>query len=287
MIIYTDLHNRTKNYTLTDKMIQEVENQCGVKITTTVNPDAEIYWGDKITPHHLKLMPNIKWVHLSKTGVDVEIDKSIKITNTPESSNGVAEYATAAVLHLLRGLDRITTNRLEFDKNINYIKPFNKVTCLVVGMGQIGKEVARLLSLLGMKVEGVPRHMHINEFKKLPYDFIINALPKTLKTINYFTSKTFSKMKKSSYIINVGRGETINEIDLYNALKSKQIRGAFLDVIQNEPMQSTNQLLELDNIFISPHIANALENSLDTQVKAFTDNLVKYQNKQSLNNIIK
>ena len=52
MIVYTDLCNRTKNYTLTDEMISTVENQCDVKLTTIINPDAEIYWGDKITQQH-------------------------------------------------------------------------------------------------------------------------------------------------------------------------------------------------------------------------------------------
>ena len=86
-------------------------------------------------------------------------------------------------------------------------------------------------------------------------------------------------MNKSSYIINVGRGETINENDLINALETKQIRGAFLDVVQNEPISHDNPLLKLDNIFISPHIANAMCNALNTQVKVFIDKLIKYKKK--------
>ena len=285
MIIYTDLHNRTKNYTLTDKMIQEVENQCGVKITTTVNPDAEIYWGDKITPHHLKLMPNIKWVHLSKTGINstTNFPNNIIVTNTPDSSDGVAEYAVAGVLHLLRGLDRMATNRLGFDKNINHIKPFNQISCLIVGFGRIGKEIHRLLSLLGMDVKGLDRHTHINELQDLPYDFIINSLPITPETLNYFTAETFGYMNKDSYIINVGRGETMNEVDLYDALKNKKIRGAFLDVVCDEPINPHNRLLELDNVFISPHIANALNNTVNTQVRVFKNKLIKYINGEKNN----
>jgi D-2-hydroxyacid dehydrogenase (NADP+) len=277
MVIYTDLYNRTKNYSIPKNILSKIENKFSVKITTTVNPNVEIYWGDKITLHHLEVMPKLKWVHLSKTGINntTNFPGNIIITNTPDSSDGVAEYAVAGVLYLLRGLDRMTTNRLGFDKNIDHIKPFNQVSCLIVGVGRIGKEVNRLLSALGMNVKGLDRHTHINDLSNLPYDFIINALPITLETLNYFTAETFGKMNKSSYIINVGRGETINEVDLYNALKSKKIRGAFLDVVQNEPIQSENRLLKLNNVFISPHIANALNNSIDTQVRVFEDKLIR------------
>jgi len=279
MIIYTDLHNRTKNYTLTDKMIQEVENQCGVEITTVINPDAEIYWGDKITPHHLSVMPKLKWVHLSKTGIGnaANFPDNIVVTNTPNSSDGVAEYAVTGVLHLLRGLDRMSSNRLEFDKNIDYIKPFNQVSCLIVGFGRIGKEVCRLLTALGMDVTGLDRHTHITELQELPYDFIINTLPLSSETLNYFTAETFGKMHKSSYIVNIGRGETMNEDDLFNVLHEKQIRGAFLDVVHNEPVKRGNRLLNLDNVFVSPHIANALNNMLNTQVQVFIKQLIKYK----------
>ena len=68
MIIYTDLHNRTKNYTLPDNILSNIEDNFNVSITTTINPKAEIYWGDTLTDHHLKVMPNIKSIHLSKTG---------------------------------------------------------------------------------------------------------------------------------------------------------------------------------------------------------------------------
>ena len=285
MIIYTDLYNRTKNYTLTAEMIHSVERQCNVKVTTDLNPNAEVYWGDKITLHHLSAMPDLKWLHLSKTGVGKFIlPDNILVTNTPDSSNGVAEFAVAGVLHLLRALDRMPVNRLEFDKNIDYIKPFSQVSCLVVGCGRIGKEVCRLLSALGMKVKCLDRHTHINEHLRLPYDFIINALPLTCETKDYFTAETFVKMNKSSYIINVGRGETINENDLFNALKTKQIRGAFLDVVQDEPIKHENSLLKLDNVVISPHIANALNNMLLTQVQVFIKQLTRYKQRNDKSN---
>lgn len=289
MIIYTDLHNRTKNYTLPDNILSNIEDNFNVNITTTINPKAEIYWGDKLTDHHLKVMPDIKWIHLSKTGYGkFNLPKNTLVTNTPDSSDGVAEYALTGILYLLRGLNQITLNRKSFDPNINYILPFDKIKCLIVGYGRIGKHLSKLLSGLNIKNDKITRSDSIEPILLTNnYHFIVNCLPFNTTTLDYFDKNVFDCMDNNSYFLNVGRGETVNEDDLYNSLKTNKIKGAFLDVVKNEPIEKTNKLLSLNNVFISPHIANALENSLDTQVKAFTDNLIKYQNKQPLNNIIK
>jgi len=286
MIIYTDLHSRTKNYSLPQDVINCIEDKYDVTITTRVHPKAEIYWGDKLSNSNLRRMRNIKWIHLSKTGFGkFNLPVNVTVTNTPESSDGVAEYAVAGILYLLRGIDRMTLDRGSFDKNISNIVPFLEVKCLIVGHGRIGRMVNRLLTAIGMQVDFVTRGTD----KKVDYSkytFVVNALPLNDETINYFDSKIFGSMNKNSYIVNIGRGETMNEKHLYTALQEGKIRGAFLDVVQNEPIGKDNKLLQLDNVFISPHIANAMYNSIDTQVKAFTDNLQLYKDKEELKNII-
>ena len=286
MIVYTDLYNRTKNYSLPSDVINNIQKQFDVTITTDINSKAEVYWGDKLTDMHLLEMPELKWIHLSKTGFGkFNLPTHTVVTNTPESSNGVAEYAVTGVLYLLRGIDRMPLNRLAFDKHIDNIIPFNQVRCLVVGHGRIGKEVNKLLTALGMQVEFVTRTVNPQlDYSK--YNFIINALPLTNETKDYFGAKIFGRMNKNSYIINVGRGETINEHHLYEAIKSEQIRGAFLDVVKKEPINKDNKLLSLNNVYISPHVANAMYNSVSTQVKSFTTNLEKYKNNKKLKNII-
>ena len=97
-------------------------------------------------------------------------------------------------------------------------------------------------------------------------------------------------MELNSYFINVGRGETVNENDLLYVLNNKLIKGAFLDVIQNEPLDKNNKshqiLLKTPNLIISPHIANALENSLDIQIRNFIFNVLKYKSNKQLANIV-
>ena len=235
MIIYTDLFGRTRNYSLSLDKIKEIEDKYNLEIHTTPHHDAIIYWGDKFNLDHFKKMPNLKWIHLSKTGYGkFDFPQGVIVTNTPDSSEGVAEYALSIVLHLLRKLDKMTLDRKSFDSNVDYILPFSKVRCLVVGQGNIGKQLKKLLRAIGIKV---------------------------------------SVIDKTNF-------EYLNNL----------IKGAFLDVIQNEPLDKNNKthqiLLKTPNLTVSPHIANALENSLDTQIRNFIFNVLKYKSNKPLANIV-
>jgi phosphoglycerate dehydrogenase-like enzyme len=288
MIVYTDLYNRTKNYSLTKEIISYIEEKYNVIITTKINPDIQIYWGDKFNIDLYTQMPKLEWIHLSKTGYDkFNFPENVIVTNTPKSSEGVAEYALSGILYLLRGLDRMVYNRKLFDANVDYILPFNEVKCLIVGYGNIGKKLDFLLSSLQIKTTIVDKtnFFRLNNLVK-SHHFIINCLPLNPTTKECFNHQIFSSMDDTSYFINVGRGETVNENDLFEVLNSKIIRGAFLDVVQNEPLEENNPLLKLDNVFISPHIANSLYNSLDIQIKEFIFNLTNYKNNKPLINVI-
>jgi len=117
-------------------------------------------------------------------------------------------------------------------------------------------------------------------------NFVINCLPLNNSTKECFKLSTFTSMSSYSYFINVGRGETVNEKDLFYVLDNNFIRGAFLDVVQNEPIKKDNQLLYLDNIFISPHIANFSNKSQDIQIKDFIVNLSRYNQNKPLLNVV-
>ncbi len=288
MIVYTDLHNRTKNYSLTQEIIDLVEDKFDITLTTQVDVNAQIYWGDRFNMDLYSQMPNLKWIHLSKTGYGkFTFPPGVIVTNTPKSSEGVAEYALTGILYLLRGLDRMTRDRKSFDVNTNHIVPFNKVKCLIIGYGSIGKKLDSLLHSLGIQTNIVTRtnFTTLSQLVK-SHHFVVNCLPLNDVTKECFNKFIFSSMESYSYFVNVGRGETVNEKDLTMALSSQTIRGAFLDVTQNEPLKENNPLLELDNVFISPHIANSLCNSLDTQVKEFIFNLINYKSNKPLTNIV-
>ena len=95
---------------------------------------------------------------------------------------------------------------------------------------------------------------------------------------------TFSKMKKSSVFINIGRGSTVKEADLITALKEKLIAGAVLDVFEKEPLSESNELWNFENVYISPHFACSDKDVYNRTISVFGDNLEAYAKggKQSL-----
>ena len=91
-------------------------------------------------------------------------------------------------------------------------------------------------------------------------------------------------MQKDSYLINTSRGNIINESDLINALKKKQIAGAALDVFSKEPLAQNSKLFELDNVFLSPHISGNFKEYQKNMIKQFNELLIKFINNKTMKN---
>ena len=114
-----------------------------------------------------------------------------------------------------------------------------------MGYGRIGKHLSKLLSGLNIKNDKITRSDSIKPILLTNnYHFIINCLPLNTTTLDYFDKNVFNCMDSNSYFLNVGRGETIIEEDLIYAIKNKIIKGAFLDVVQNEPIKPNNKLFK-------------------------------------------
>lgn len=296
MKVYTDLYNRTKNYSLTEDIIFTLKKLYGIEIVTEFDESVEIYWGDKFRIEHFNHMPNIKWIHLSKTGVDKFVfPENVLVTNTPSSSDGVDEYALSIILFFLRNINELQSmtssdslNRQTFDKFISTTTMFRDTYCLIVGNGRVGSGLNIMLKSLGFKTSIVSKHEFpsLNKIVK-SFDFVVNCLPLNNKTNMCFNKIVFQNMKSTSIFINIGRGETVNESDLLNALETNSIRAAFLDVVCSEPISTDSHLLKLKNLFISPHIANATKSMLQIQIDEFVTNFKKYKKNKPLNNIVK
>lgn len=136
----------------------------------------------------------------------------------------------------------------------------------VVGLGKIGKKVAEKAKGIGFdvqiydpflakeKVEEYGRCLSLEDLISSS-DFITLHIPPVESNKNLIDEKMFGMMKPSAYFINVARGEIIDEIALINALKTKKIAGAALDVFWKEPLELDSELLKLDNVILTPHIA--------------------------------
>ena len=168
----------------------------------------------------------------------------------------------------------------------------------IIGLGNIGKEVALRANPFGLKVfynnrskleSSVERKYKV---KYLDFDelistckFIVLLLPLT-KTSRYLISKKqLKQMRKDSFIINVARGKIIKEIDLVNALKTKIIAGAALDVFENEP-KVEKKLLKLDNVVLMPHAGSATRNARLQMMALACNNLKNYLLKGTTENLV-
>ena len=304
MIIYTDLHNRTKNYTLSEDIKQEINKKFNVQIVTTINSKAEVYWGDKLTNEHLTKMPNLKWIHFGGIGIDkvLKMNRNIIVTN----SKGTMEEALASSsLSLIFSLSRCINQcyDLRYKNNLtrnSMNKYFNKLqdvfgqTILIVGCGSVGKKVSSVCEVLNMNVIKLISKDDVNLLPEMvkDSDFVLNLLPYTNETKSIFNKKVFENMQKTSYFINVGRGETVVEEDLIEALKNKSIAGAGLDVFEKEqklpksPLSEDSSLWNMNNVIITPHIAGWSKNYWKKQIDLFGENLKRYKNSEEMLNII-
>ena len=215
---------------------------------------------------------------ISRAGVGTDnIDKitakkrGIIVTYVPDYCvDEVSDHAMSFVMHFARKLQIAKDEVLSGNwgiANLRPIYPLKESILGILGIGRIGAALAKKASIFGMKLMAFDPFADDAIFKKLKAqkvnlqqllkksDYLSLHAPYTKKTKEIIQEKTLSLMKKNAVLINVARGELINEKDLYNSLKKEGIRGAGLDVLIEEPPKKTNKLLTLDNCFITPHSA--------------------------------
>jgi phosphoglycerate dehydrogenase-like enzyme len=172
-------------------------------------------------------------------------------------------------------------------------------TMLIIGVGAIGERTAKLAQAFDMRVIGV-RH---NPAKPSPYvdkmvgadqlldvlpeaDFVISTVPHTPDTYHQIGAKELAAMKSSAYLVNIGRGQTIDEAALLPALQNKTIAGAALDVFEQEPLPQDSPLWALDNLLITSHYSGGHARYHERAFAIFLDNLGRYQQGQPLRNVV-
>ncbi len=143
----------------------------------------------------------------------------------------------------------------------------------IIGLGAIGKEVAKRAACFKMKVIAYDPYVSEKEAKKVgaklvdkdtlfrEADFVSVHAKVTEETINLVGEKEFNLMKPTAFFINTARAALVDQKALYSALREKRIAGAALDVFENEPLKPDDPLLELDNVVLTPHIAGACEDN--------------------------
>ena len=224
----------------------------------------------KVKGKLLDALKNAKLIIRGGVGLDnIDLEgakaKGIKVVNTPEASSiSVAELAISFMFalsrHIVRGTVGLREGKWE-KKQLKGTELFGK-TLGIIGMGRIGREVAKRAKCLGMNVIATRHVRQIPEelAKTVSYDelykeadFISIHIPLTEETRHMISKEAFEKMKDGVVIINCSRGGVVDEKALLEALKNGKVKGAALDVFEVEPPVD-NELLKLDNVIGTPHI---------------------------------
>lgn len=324
-IVYFDVEDYEINY-LREKnegVYEYYLEQCSLNDLSPVNPeycDADVisvFTTSRVNRNVLEQFPNLKLITLRSVGynhIDTKYckDHNIIVENSPNYGNiTVAEFALALLLDVCR---KVTFSYTEY-KNMK-VCPNSLIggelcgkTIGIVGLGAIGKEFARIAHGLNMKILAYDKFereemkalydIAYTSFDKLlkESDFISIHAPLTKDNYHMFNEESFKKMKNTAIIINTGRGELIDIQALYNALITKEIAGAGLDVLENEEtisdldymtginrmdkltLQQTiinTRLFQLDNVIITPHTAYNTREAIQRILSTTMDNIKKF-----------
>ncbi|MGD2188200.1 MAG: D-2-hydroxyacid dehydrogenase [Desulfobacterales bacterium] len=242
--------------------------------------------------------PHLKWIQAITAGVDnlplQEIkEREIILTN----ARGVhkihmAEYALAAMINMARNFHVMHRNQLKgkWDRTVPQTEIHGQVVG-IVGLGSIGKEIAKKASFFGMRVIGVQKEPAAVKHVEAVYgpeemetvfkesDYVINLLPLTENTKGIIDKRYFGSMKPTAFFINIGRGPTVNQDDLVDALITKRIAGLVADVYQEEPLHEDSPLWKLENVILTPHIAGVSPNYMARALEILQHNLKAYVHK--------
>lgn len=224
----------------------------------------------------------LKWVHALGAGVDAflhnrEWNKNVILTRTVGSfGRKIGEYCLSYLLADLQRHDNFQQYQTERQWLPSQIKLLHELNIVIFGTGTIGEEVARMLRTFGVTVYGVSRSGAANSHfdRVLPIsdvhavlaqaDWVINTLPLTPMTEGLFGRRLFSHMHGAGFI-NVGRGGSVDDNELLEAIERGHVRKAVLDVFREEPLPAPSPLWAHPNVVITPHISaiTGLDEAID------------------------
>ncbi|CEA00481.1 Glycerate dehydrogenase [Jeotgalicoccus saudimassiliensis] len=247
--------------------------------------------------HNLNKFKNLKMIQLTSAGYDrvplKEIkNRNIKIYNAKNVySIPIAEWVILKILEIYKD----TYSFFEKQRNHQWVKNRNLLTLqnknvALVGYGAIGKEIAKRLKPFGVNILAVNtikkqldnniEAFGVNQLESVlkVSDIVIILLPKNSQTSNLIDKNLLKVMKKNSILINVSRGEVVNQEDLIDVLHQGKFLGVALDVFKTEPLPKESELWDMKRLYITPH--NSFVSELNNQelLKLINSNLLNFRN---------
>lgn len=241
---------------------------------------------------------SLRWIQFTSSGLDGALGRGnlpahVAVTNVAGLRAGnLSEHAFALLLFLTRQLRRIEAARTERawrrDAVFGDMVSLRGRTILIIGMGAIGQALAHKAEAFGMRVTAVSRafapnaavervyrrHEAIEGFRQA--DVVVIAAPSEPEMRGFVDRAKLAALKRSAIVINVSRGDLIDEPALIDACRARRIAGAGLDVLVEEPARSDSEFWLLDNVALTPHVGGAGSEQLEQLLDMIAENLALY-----------
>jgi phosphoglycerate dehydrogenase-like enzyme len=293
-----------------------IDRQCDSvgEIAAIVRAGCEVLMTFRTPDSVGELTPRLRWLHLLTAGADQVQQESVNrrpiviSTSSGIHSSVIAQYALGSILvHVHRfhltmraQLSRIWLARQPFMDNVREMRG---ATIGIVGYGSLGREIARLSQAFGMRVLALkrdPEHRGDSGWflpgtgdpsGSIPEqffgpeqrgellsqsDFVVVTLPLTPNTRGFIGAREFAALKPAAYLVNVGRGEVIDQQAMIQALQEKRLAGVGLDVFEREPLEQESPLWGFEQAILTPHIAGSFRGYLDRACELFAENLRRF-----------
>lgn len=252
------------------------------------------------------LCPRLRWVHSRSAGVEKIlfpelVESSVVLTNGKgTSSSALAEFALAAILYFAKDFRRMVRSQMKVQWDPFEVSLAAGSIVGIVGFGNIGRAVAERVRSLGMKVLALRRSavgavkdrgvevLPPQRLKELiaRSDYVVLSAPLTKETYGMIGAGELSAAKPNAVLINLGRGPLVSESALIEALETRRIRGAALDVFDCEPLSQNHPFYRLENVLLSPHCADRTADCLDRAMSLFLSQFRRFILGQPLVNVV-
>ncbi len=266
-------------------------------------------FGPRNMAEQLGTWPNLRWIQATSAGVGqfaarVGLTQSRVIVTTASGVHArpLAEFVLMAMLMFNKGALRMAADQRAHRWERYAGREIAGQVVGIVGVGRIGREVARLLRGLDARVVGTvraPEGRRADDLyldRLLPtervdemlgeLDYLVLACPHTPQTHNLLSAERLAAIKPDAVLINIARGQVVDEAALIDALRDGHLRGAALDVFREEPLPPESPLWDMPNVIICPHSASTADSENAKIVDLFRDNLRRYLNGEPLRNVL-
>jgi len=249
----------------------------------------------------------VRWVHSLTAGVEgvlfpALVESPIPLTNSRGVfARSLAEFAIGAMLYFAKDFRRMLRSQAAGKWDRFDIEEVHGHTAAILGFGEIGRYTARLASALGMEVTALRRHpqraagdladvrVYAPE-EKMAFlaeaDYLVISAPLTPETRGMIGEAELRAMKPGAVVINVGRGPVVQEAALVQALQEGWIRGAALDVFEQEPLPEAHPFYKLENVLLSAHCADHTADWKELAMTFFVENFARFHRGEPLKNVV-